>query len=95
MSTRLGENGVISTIKNTVIKVNPQTLFERLKILVVEQPVEVPSREESLIIILDIENVNIEKDYFCRDLIPEMRLLHHIANKIFFLKVNRLDFVGQ
>ena len=24
-----------------------------------------------------------------------MRLLHHIANKIFFSKIGRLDFVGQ
>ena len=82
-------------MKNTVIKVNPQTLFERLKISVVKQSVEVPSREESLTTILDIKNVNTEKDYFCRDLTPEMRLLHHIANKIFFSKVGRLDFVSQ
>ena len=50
MNTRLGENRIISTIKNTVIKVNPQTLFDRLKIPVAKQSIEVSSREESLIV---------------------------------------------
>ena len=91
MNLRLGDNGIISTVKDTMIKVNPQTLFEKLKILVVEQPIVVPSRKESLTVILDNANVNTEKNYFCRDLTPEMRLLHHIANKIFFQKL--VDFI--
>ena len=61
----------------------------------VEQSIVVPSRKESLTVILDNKNMEIEKNYFSRDLTPEMRLLHHIANKIFFLKIGRLDFVGQ
>ena len=43
---------------------------------------------------MDNENVNTEKDYFIRDFTPQMRLLHHIVNKIFFLKVGGFDFVG-
>ena len=80
---------------NALIQVNPEVLYEKLKISVVAQSTIVPSRKESLIVITDNENVNIEKDYFIRDFTPQMSLLHHIVNKIFFPKVDRFDFVGQ
>ena len=61
MNTRLGNNGIISTVRNTVIKVNPQTLFEKFKIPVVEESIEVPFRKESLTIILDNETLLLKK----------------------------------
>ena len=61
----------------------------------VEQSIIVPSRKESLTVIIDNENVNTKKDYFIRDLTSQIRLLHHIINKIFFPKISRLDFVAQ
>ena len=95
MNLRLGDNEIVSIIKNTLVQVNPQILYERLKIPVVEQSIIVPPRKESLTVILDNENVDNEKNYFIKDLTPQIRLLHHIINKIFFPKIGRLDFVAQ
>ena len=64
MNLSLGDNGIISTIKNTLIQVNPKILYEKLKISVVAQSAIPPSRKESLTVIMDNENVNTEKNYF-------------------------------
>ena len=46
-------------------------------------------------VMMDDENIKTEKDYFIKDFTPQMRLLHHIVNKIFFLKIGRFDIVNQ
>ena len=61
----------------------------------IEQSAVVPSRKESLIVIMDNENVQTEKDNFSRDFTPQMRLLHYIVNKICFSNIGRLNFVTQ
>ena len=44
---------------------------------------------------MDNENIDTEKNYFIKDFTPQMRLLNHIVNKIFFSKIDRFDFVNQ
>ena len=91
----LGDSGLFPIIKNTLIQVNSNTLHEELKIPLVAHSDTVPSRKVCLIVIMKNENLDFEKDYLFRDFTPQMRLLHHVVNKIFFLKVGRFDFVGQ
>ena len=43
---------------------------------------------------MDNENLDFKRDYLVGDFAPQIRLLHHIVNKIFFSKVGRMDFVG-
>ena len=86
MNLSLEDSGILSIVKNTLIQVNPDILHDELKISVVEHSNIVPSRKESLIVIMENENIDTEKDYFIRYFTPQMRLLHHIVNKIFFFK---------
>ena len=74
---------------------DPDTLHEELKILLVADSDTVPSRKACLTVLMDNENLDFERDYLVEDFTPQIRPLHHIANKIFFLKVGRMDFVGQ
>ena len=95
MNLSLGDNGIVSIVKNTLIFVNLETLHEELQIPLVEHFDIVPSRRESLAVIMNNEDIDIDKDYFIRYFSPQMRLLHHIVNKIFFPKIDRFDFVTQ
>ena len=95
MHLSLGDKEIVSIVKNTLIRVNLETLHEELQILLVEHSDITPSRRESLTVIMNNENIDTKKDYFIRDFSFQMRLLHHIVNRIFFLKVDRFDFVTQ
>ena len=55
MNLSLGDSGICSIIKNTLIQINPDILHEELKILVVVHSDIVPSRKESLTVIMDNE----------------------------------------
>ena len=95
INLRLGDSGLFTIVRNALIQVNPDTLHEELKIPLVAHSDTVSSRRACLIVILKNENLDFERDYLVRDYTSQIRLLHHIVNKIFFPKVGRLDFVGQ
>ena len=95
MNLRLGENRLYVIVRNTLIQVDPETLYEEFKIPLVINTETVPSRRPCLIAIIDNENLDFERDYFVRDFTPKTRPLHHIINKIFFPKFTRIDFVSQ
>ena len=82
-------------VRNALIQIDLDTLHEELKIPLVVDTDTVPSRRACLTVIMDNENLNFERDYLVGDFTPQVRLLHHIVNKIFFLKVDRMDFVSQ
>ena len=67
MNLSLGDSGILSIVNNTLIQVNPDILHEELQIPLVEHSDIVPSRRESLIAIMNNENIDIDKDYFIRD----------------------------
>ena len=95
MNLGSGDSGLFVIVKNTLIQVNPNTLHEELKFPLVADFDIVPSRRECLTIIMKNKHLDFERDYHVRDFTPQIWLLHHIVNKIFFLKVDRFYFVGQ
>ena len=72
-----------------MIQVDLDTLHEELKIPLVADSDIVFSRKVCLIVIMNNENLDFEKDYLVGDLTPQIRLLHHIVNKIFFFSKSR------
>ena len=94
MNLRLGDSGLFAIVKNALIQVDPDTIYEELKIPLIANSDTVPSRRTCLTTIIKNENLDFERDYLVKEFTSQIRLLHHMINMIFFPKVGRLDFVG-
>ena len=65
-----GENGLYTIVRNTSIQVDPDTLCEELKFLLVVNTKIVPSRRACLTTIMANENLDFDRDYLIRDFTP-------------------------
>ena len=54
-------------VKNTHIRVNSEILHEELQIPLVEHSDITPSRRKALTVLIDKDDIDIERDYFIRD----------------------------
>ena len=74
INLRLGDIRLFAIVRNALIQVNPDTLYEELKISLVADYDTVPSRRACLIAIMANGNLDYERDYLIREVMVKTSL---------------------
>lgn len=91
-----GKGAIVSIVKGTPILVNIKILGNIMRVPIdgVDSDM-LEDRKFGVQTILGRKDVNEVQDVFANQLPPEMRLLHHIINRILFPKIGQFDYVFE